>query len=229
MTRPRAASEAFVRLLPKDASERIRPVFAPLIGIVACNAKVPMGPDDAAIFTSFNGVGQGPNGLGRRAYCVGPATTSAARKRGWNARELGETANELVAALLQERPDQRLFHLSGTHTRGDVASRLAQAGLLASNIAVYDQTAFELSDEACALLSRPRPVLVPLFSPRTASLFAAAAPAPATNCASVIALSDTVAQALGSFCPVNLSIASAPNADAMCDAVVKASANISSG
>lgn len=227
MTRPRVASEAFVRLLPKDAHARIRPVFAPLIDIVASPVDAFMDTQDAAIFTSANGVLHGPNGLGRLAYCVGPATTTVARERGWNAQKSGHTADQLVATLLQKPPKQRLVHFSGTHTRGDVAARLARAGLSASRVTVYDQAPAKLSDEAYALLSGNAPVLVPLFSPRTASLFAESAPA--TNCASIIALSDTIAQALGSFCPAALRIASAPNADAMCDAILKTLESISSG
>lgn len=227
LTRPRAASKAFLCPLPREVLDRLQPVFAPLIDIVPYAVDAPMGAHDTAIFTSANGVAHGPEGKGRLAYCVGHATTKAARARQWTATMSGQTADELVASLMQNPPDQRLIHLSGTHTRGNIPQRLSEAGIETLSLPVYDQVPIALSREAHGLLSGTGSVLVPLFSPRTATLFASNAPA--RNCASVIALSDAVAQALGSFCPADLSIAAAPNAEAMRDALLKRLSDISSG
>ncbi|WP_415405360.1 hypothetical protein [Tateyamaria sp. SN3-11] len=79
MTRPLPASEAFLRDLPADLRDRFAPVFSPLIDIVPLNPPDPMASADAAIFSSANGVAAAPPGDGRIAYCVGPATTVAAR------------------------------------------------------------------------------------------------------------------------------------------------------
>ena len=213
MTRPLPASEAFLRTLPPDLLDRLNPVFSPLIEIVPLHPTDPMADADAAVFSSANGVAAAPAGHGRTAYCVGPATTAAAQAHGWDARQCGATANDLVETLTRTAPTQRLVHLSGRHTRGDVAARLTAAGLKVQHIALYDQRQCALSDQAKDSILRENRVIVPLFSPRTATQFATEVPRRAS--VHVIALSAAVADALGARPWGGVTIADSPDARAM--------------
>ena len=217
MTRPRAASAAFLAKLPSDLADRLSPTISPLLEIVATGAEAEMGPDDAAIFTSANGARFGPEGAGRRAYCVGEVTTDAARGCEWNSRMCGETAAELTTRLVQNPPKQRLFHLSGTHIRGDIAGELDAAGCNATRIAVYDQRLCARTEEARALLAGDRPVFVPLFSPRTAQHFFNLAHD--KQAVVPLVLGENVASCVPDDLRRVTVIASAPNADAMITAL----------
>ncbi len=213
MTRPRPASEAFLAQLPKATYDLFAPIISPLIDIVTLDAAPQIGTQDAAIFTSANGVQAAPPGQGRTAFCVGKATTKEAAAHGWTATQSGHDAESLVAALTTLKPHQRLFHLSGRHTRGNVAARLTDAGLNVTNLALYDQMLCDLSPEAIQALLNDARVIVPLFSPRTAHHFVRVAPKTASTHA--VALSRAVAEALGDTPLAGLTIARHPDAKGM--------------
>lgn len=217
MTRPKGASERFVAALPQHVRDRVMPLISPLLDIQPTGAPVPMQDDDAAIFTSSNGVAFGPDGNGRTAFCLGERTTQSAIERGWDARTVGATADELVAELTQNRPNHKLIHLSGVHTRGNVAARLRASKLNAQAIAVYHQHLLPLTNEATTVLTGGTPVLVPLFSPRTAIQFFA--DAPTMSNAIILAISAAVADTSPHSLRPNIQIANAPNAAAMGDAL----------
>ncbi|CAN0167421.1 unnamed protein product, partial [Chrysoparadoxa australica] len=226
MTRPRGAAERFVASLPPDVRDRVRPIYSPLIAIEGLDADVDF-KDEAAVFSSANGVAHGPLGAGRRAYCVGAATTRAALARGWAAEERGQTAEALIAGLIAHPPAQPLIHLSGVHTRGDIAARLTAQGIQTRNVAIYDQVAQPLTAEARAAVARGNPLMLPLFSPRTAAQFANQVPKAAT--VHVIALSDAVADPLVGASYGRVTVAARPDANAMSDEIARVLNDMPSG
>jgi uroporphyrinogen-III synthase len=216
MTRPRAASERFLAEMPEHLAHRVRPIVSPLIEIAPLDVPVTLGAADV-IFTSSNGVSCAPKGDGRTAYCVGPATTRAAQDRGWRAVQMGENADTLVHALTARQPDAPLLHLTGVHTRGNVADRLRAVGLSVEQIALYNQATPEPTQDARDVLAG-KATLVPVFSPRTAAQLAYHWPN--TEHAHICALSRAVAQHLsGSY--GSLTIVNEPNAPAMYAALEK--------
>lgn len=227
MTRPRAASEAFVAGLSRLTLSQIDVVYSPVLQIVALTADLGLADVDAVVFTSANGVAHGPDGNGRAAYCVGAATTRAAAARGWTARQCGPTADALVGNLISDPPGQSLIHMSGTHTRGDVATRLTKAGIPTRNIALYDQVLHPLTSLAKSLLMSEKPVIVPLFSPRSAAQFAQQVPDARTVHA--IALSNAVAQCLPQASYGSVTVADTPDANAMRSALDVVLSDVRSG
>ena len=135
-----------------------------------------------------SGVSPGP------AWVVGKRTAAAARRAGHDVRHVAADADTLVEHLRAARPPGPLIHLRGDHARGDVAGRLARAGLDAGERVVYRQDAVPLTDAALALLGGSDPVILPLFSPRSAALVAARSGRPAAPCR-IVALSPAVAAA----------------------------------
>ena len=213
MTRPRATSEAVVAALPDPVRAQLAPVFSPLIDITQVAHQLELGPHDSAVFSSRNGVQAGPNGHDRTAYCIGPATTKAAIAKGWTAKQVGSDADGLVQALQAIAPTGRLVHLSGTHTRGDIAGRLSQAGLNITNVAIYDQLLRPLSQEAAEIILTAPRVIIPLFSPRTAAHFIRTAPA--AESVHAIALSRAVADEFPAHSVCTVTVAGRPDAQAM--------------
>ncbi|WP_299700527.1 uroporphyrinogen-III synthase [uncultured Tateyamaria sp.] len=218
MTRPHAAAERFITKMPDDLKAQVSPLFSPLLTIVPVADGQAIEADEAAIFTSSNGVIHAPAGAGRMAYCIGTATTERAKQHGWSAQMAGQTADELVATLTDTPMTRHLVHIRGQHTRGDVVTRLRSAGRQVRDCIVYDQVPQLLSAAAHEALMREELTIVPLFSPRTAMQFANQAPR--STSMRVVALSSAVADAAR---PVHVdSVAVRPDATAMYEAIRRA-------
>lgn len=216
LTRPRADAQAFLADLRRIATPG-EVVISPVLRIVPTGARPDLAGGPALILTSANGARcyHGPPGL--RAFCVGQKTTEAARAAGLRAEMAGETADQLVAHLTAQRPAGRLLHLRGAHARGNVAARLARAGLPTEETIVYDQQACGFTREALVLLDQTRPVVLPLFSPRSAEIVAGQAGARAPLW--IVALSPAVARCVSPLTPERLLVAARPDRAAICAAV----------
>jgi len=172
LTRPRAASEAFLTAFKEAIGTNISPLVSPLIEIVPTGDMPNLTDVQGVIFTSEQGIIYGGPAGDIPAFCVGPSTTEAALKAGWTAQQTGNTAESLANDLIQMRPKGPLLHIGGLHRRGSIAQKLSDAGLKTIDISVYDQQLLPLSKDALSALERETVVVVPLFSPRTARQFA---------------------------------------------------------
>jgi len=222
MTRPRAASERFVAQLPTRTRSRVTVIHSPLLDIRPLPVQVVTTGMRGVIFTSANAVNAAVSlGVSRAlpAFCVGPATTDTAKGAGWEARMVGATAEELVAAILQLRPETPLLHLRGEHSRGDIANRLTELGITTLEQAVYQQRLLPLTPEARAAAAGTDPVIAPIFSPRTARQFADVWPGHAPLW--LVAISEATAEPLNSLGYARLKIAKEPTPKKMRKAVKK--------
>ncbi|SDH37199.1 uroporphyrinogen-III synthase [Alloyangia pacifica] len=178
LTRPRAASERFAAELAGAGVTGFVPLVSPLIEIETTGPLPEMAGITGLVFTSANGV-RAYTELGGPVlplcYAVGEATARAARDAGLAPRVAQGDAETLLALVLSERPGGRLLHLRGTHARGDLAARLTSAGQPCAEVVVYDQPTRPLCAAAISALRGQIPVVVPLFSPRSARIFAVAA------------------------------------------------------
>lgn len=222
MTRPQVASERFLAELRAAGAPEFTPVLSPLIDVIVTGALPDVGAADNLIFTSAQGVSSyqalgGPRGL--TAYCVGSATAAAAEAAGLCTIDASGDAEALLSLLVQQRPDGPLWHLRGVHSRGDVAARLTQAGLPTQEAVLYDQRLLPLSATAKNALGGRIPVVVPLFSPRTATQFNAQKTGSAPLL--IAAISPAVAEAVDAPYVVDMKVAQRPDAVAMIDVVTK--------
>lgn len=154
---------------PEDDSRRVArrigwpAVISPVLRIVP----VPFDADRLAragglVFTSAHAISAAGPGRGRPAYCVGARTAERARAAGFSAiAGPGDAAGLLPLIAAATVP---LLHPHGRH----VAQALPVPGIV-----VYDQQPQALTDEAQALLGGDRPVVLPLYSPRSARLLGA--------------------------------------------------------
>ena len=227
MTRPQGASVDFIASLPAPLAAQLVPVISPLLEIVPTGAPVDLATTDAVIFTSANGVRFAPEGAGRRAFCVGDATTDAAQAKGWVAEKSGDTAHALADTLCAKPPLQRLIHLSGAHVRGDIVARLNAAGADAHRVTIYDQKLCELTGAAQDVLAAAAPVIVPLFSPRTAERFFDVAHR--IDHVIPVVLSDAIAGCVPPELHSTTRVAARPNARAMVDALAATVSRLASG
>lgn len=162
LTRPQDASERFAAELELP---ELALVISPLIRIEAVahdGARLAQAP--GLVFTSVHAVPWAGAGQGRPAICVGPATAQAAREAGFAVTQGPGDALGMLPMLADLPPGW--LHPHGTH----VARELPVAGMV-----VYDQVAQTLNAQAVQVLAGAGPVILPLFSPRSARLLAAQA------------------------------------------------------
>ncbi len=160
LTRPRADSLRFARLLPGWQA-----VIAPILRIVPVDHDAArLRAAGALLFTSAHAVAAAGPGAGRAALCVGGRTAEAARKAGFDVTEGPGDAAGLLPLIARWR-GAPLLHPHGRH----LARELPVPGMV-----VYEQKSCDLTDEARDLLARGGDVVLPLFSARSAALAAAA-------------------------------------------------------
>lgn len=173
LTRPRASAEEFA-IAARWAG---KVVISPVLRVTLRNVAAP-GADEGVILTSQHGVQALAKVSARRdwqIWCVGPGTLAAARAAGFtDLRMGGGTAQSLRDMLCATPPDCPVVHMRGAHVVADLVSDLTAAGLRARALVCYDQHAQELTKDARAVLMADGQVVVPVFSPRSARLFAQA-------------------------------------------------------
>ena len=228
LTRPTGASNRVIAEL-RAMGCTFHPVISPLIGIEVTGPLPDLSQVRGLIFTSANGVTAYRALSGRQdlpAFTVGRATAQAAQEAGLHARSADGNAETLIAWLRELRPDTPLIHIRGSHTRGDVAGRLSAAGIETHAAVVYDQPALPLTPEANALLQGNRPVVVPLYSPRSAKLLRdMSIKAPLL----VAALSEAVANGVASHHIKELRIAPHPDSARLLPLVAELLAKVREG
>lgn len=180
LTRPHAQAHRFAEALTGCLADLPR-VIAPLQAIEPRPLMLDPAPYATLIFTSENGVAgfAAQSGLrDRTAWCVGPRTAQAAAAAGFDVRSAtaaGGNAEALIAGLRAARPATPMLHLRGAHAVTPLARRLTAEGLACDEAVVYAQMDLPPGVEVLSVLSGAQPVLLPLFSPRSARLAARAA------------------------------------------------------
>jgi uroporphyrinogen-III synthase len=200
LTRPEAASRRMAAILTERFGDRVDLCLSPLMTIVLDPRLPNLDGIRSLIFTSAHGVAaylaaQGPITL--PCYTVGDATAHAAQKAGLRATSAGGDAEALIARIIADAAlgpiPGPMLHLHGAHVRGDIAERLSALGCPVTDAIVYHQNAQALTDQAASVLQGDSPVILPLFSPRSATLLANAR---ITAPVHVVAMSNNVADAV---------------------------------
>ncbi|GLS86216.1 uroporphyrinogen III methyltransferase [Cypionkella aquatica] len=111
--------------------------------------------------------------LPKRAFCVGNRTADAAQKLGFEASSAAGDADDLLAHILRAQPAGQVLLLRGQDSAGDLQNRLVLAGIPTVSLVIYRQIALQLNDEAITILQGAAPVILPVFSPRSARILAA--------------------------------------------------------
>lgn len=217
LTRPQASAERFLGHLDPDLLGDAIICISPLVRIVPLDPAPDPGGYEAVVFSSAHAVDFAGSGRGTPAYCVGQQTARAASGRHWDVKLLAETADDLVASMERHRVQGPLVHLAGKHRRGEIAQRLTALGAQTDVVTLYDQELLCLTNEAQNMLVGEAPVIVPLFSPRTAAQFAKEARD--TSHVIAVAISPAVAQALDGTPLAGLRVAAAPTGEQMRQAV----------
>lgn len=217
LTRPEVQSARFAEECRARFGPDIPIVISPVLGIRFRNVPVDLQGLGGVVFTSENAVAAGgwdavPPGLA--AWCVGDRTAAAAERAGFAARSAAGDAAALVALLARQRLKGPLLHLRGAHSRGALPQKLAALGHVVRDQILYDQVELPLNDAARALLRAPGLVILPLFSPRSATVLVGQTGLGAAQLGPV-AISPAAAAAWKAVRPGTVPVAARPDANAM--------------
>ncbi len=196
-------------------------VIAPATHIVFRQADLPLDGVTDIVFTSQNGVA----GFARlsqrrdmRAWCVGGRTAEAARAAGFATQTGPGDAAGLLDAILTARPTGRVIWPRGHEAAVDIAKPLNSAGIETFSPVIYAADPCAPTPEATALLAQPGPVLLPLFSARSAAIVADWAQGCRAQI-TLIAISQGVADAASTMGATRIAVAVRPDEAAMLDAL----------
>lgn len=220
LTRPKTQSESFAAEILAQWDEPLEIIHAPLIEIAPLDTSC--ATPDAFIFTSANGVTASRRlGVpqGRTAWCVGSKTADLARAAGFEPVTGPGDADGLVRQIIAAQPRGKLAHIRGMHARGDVCARLNAAGITCDDVVAYDQRARQLTPEAKSALNARQSVVLPLFSPRTATILNGEGPFVAA--VHIIALSKAVELAVSPEISKQITVAASPSSKAMVSATLE--------
>ena len=186
------------------------------------------------VFTSANGVrafltaGAGTEGF--TAWCVGPATSAAAREAGFAIIVEGDgDADDLARLILTARSELAgpLLHIANDAAAGNLVATLKAAGLDARFDAAYrTQAEPSLNADALSALSAlaQGPAIVLVHSAKGATALAASG-APLER-AGIVAISENAAAPLEARANAGLWIAARPNEAALMAALHDAAATL---
>lgn len=177
--------------------------------------------DENVIFTSETAVRAFARLEARRsfqAWCVGERTAKVARHAGFKVSVGPGDAQGLAGIIERSRPGARYFWPHGADTAFDMASALNGAGVRTNSATVYDQVAKPLSVEASEILQQACPVLVPLFSTRSAALFAEEA-RHATAPLLIAVIGAHAAQEMAMLKPERCIVSARPDSESLLDAI----------
>lgn len=216
LTRPENKTASFVARLNPSVLQLASVVVSPLLQIVPTAQTVCTEGFNGFIFTSGQAVALSPAGAGRPAFCVGQTTAAAAKAAGWRVVLAAQDAAHLITEF-PTATNGPFLHLSGEHRRGDIAARLSARGQHTEVCVLYFQRLIPLSNTAMAALAGKKPVIAPVFSPRTAAHLASQVQS--VPDLTVLAISDAAAQAFAPNHGARVVRAAEPTGDAMAQMV----------
>lgn len=225
ITRPQPGAAILAQALALRLGPDSPMVLSPIMRIEqSCTPLPELSRFPTIVFTSSHAVAPLESALPaeerqrKRAYCVGAATAEAADAAGFETVDGGGDAEHLCARIRADNPAQPLFYARGEHIAADLVKSLNSAGLETHEAVVYRQSAVPLSREAEAILASQAPVVLPLFSPRSAQLIFSNSHVHAPLL--VAAMSENVARAVPRGAAASLVVAPEPTLEAMVEIIV---------
>ncbi len=190
------------------------------------------------VFTSANGVRAFEDRSDDRslaAWCVGPATSKAARDAGFETvRESAGNAVDLAEYIERNSATSRapssapLLHVANHAAKGDLKRTLEAYGFRVEFAPLYEmRVAPSLSSEATQALAARDRIIVLIHSAKGAEAFVQLYAEKPVSGLTIVAISETAAQPLSALSPETVHLASAPNEDGLFDALASVIATLS--
>ena len=224
LTRPKSMSEQFANMVAEAMPGRFSTVISPLLDIRAEPCSADLSGAQALLFTSRYGVAAFCARSGERhlpALCVGASTARDAKTAGFSVMSANGNVADLAALASQSYIPGAgtMVHFRGANTAGDLSGSLIAEGIEAEERIIYDQVSLDFNEMARAALASGAPIIAPLFSPRTAAIFARQiTPRDNLSNTTILAMSDAVAACIQNV-NAKAFVLPEPNAETMLRAI----------
>lgn len=221
LTRPAKQAAKFRELLGEGVDVIESPVFK------ITNLWVPTDLDcySALIFASQNAVNVAAKNYsvrGHSAFVVGKKTAELVKSLGLNVIAAKTNADNLTKSIIAANPKGKLLFMRGRYSTGDIEKHLISSGIETDSAVIYEQEPVDLTPEAVAALRDERPIILPLFSPRSAQLLSRQTnEINATAPLIITAISEAVLDAWDGPDPAKVSVAQDPTAQAMAEETLR--------
>ena len=226
LTRPRHVAEGFAERFAPSVEVHI----SPLLRITDTPVTEEIDRAATLLFTSSRGVEAAERqnlGIGQTAFCVGQETARIAQELGYPAISADGDVEALFGLCLRSPKAAPFWHLRGLNARGDLCSRLNDAGLASKESVVYQQDKLDLDSISRHWIADDYPVILPIFSPMTAKLLSQNCdPGPMSQ---AVVMSHRVFEALSPAWQGRATVAPHPSARVMEDEILKALSQPPSG
>lgn len=220
LTRPEASARRFLAEFRAAYGGDLPAVISPLMAPRFLDVALP--DCSAIVFTSETAVAAVARlGADRSAlaWCVGPRTARAARAAGYSVVEGSGSAESLARELIARNPAAKVFCPVAQDQAFDIETALLSAGIDTVSAIVYVQDPCPPSVDALTLMAGGDPVILPLFSARSAALAVAAFQGHRAPLR-VAAMSAAVSEAAAGLRPERTNVASSPDAAALIRAIL---------
>lgn len=218
LTRPTRQSNEYAEVLRRELPGNVRIIISPLIEISPVTQTLELQDVRSLIFTSVNGVEAFVRESHRRdftCFCVGDRTAECAKSLGFAAISANGTVENL-AAMIGAQPDNGPYlHAHGRHVAQETKGLFQPLGAAYRNVVLYDQHRVPLTSTAMRLILKGNPLIVPLFSPRSAVFFARQVSDMPLARVIAVCISQNVANALAGLGFGQVIVAAQPRADAV--------------
>lgn len=227
LTRPHQQAERFAEQLKSRFGSSVEVTIAPVMRIeFVMPDSVP--DHDAIAFTSENGVkafASVSDDRTKLAFCVGPRTAGVATEFGFKTQVAGGDAQSLAGLIEKESDAKTILFPSGEIVSQDLAFLLGDRDILVDRLIVYRQVPLEMSQSASDQLFDEEQVILPIFSPRTASLITDTLAKGTPKRLVSVSLSSAVDECLRAEHWIKRLVATASNADSLIDRIGQALGN----
>ncbi|MEL6994341.1 MAG: uroporphyrinogen-III synthase [Pseudomonadota bacterium] len=221
ITRPEASGRMFADQIAELIGNNHDIIQSPLLVIERFKSPPNLSDIKTLIFTSAHAVRAFVDLEKRRdfvCYVVGSATAEIAMLANFEPIDGGGHADALIEKIINDLPQTPCLYVRGEHVSSDLAGMLNAAGITTHQVTLYGQSVSPLNLEARDALNSKKPVLLPLFSARSAQLFFEQGIGSAPL--HVIAMSEAVAANVPRAKVKSIRIARQPNKDGMLDALL---------
>ena len=221
LNRPKEAARTFHALI-REALPEAKVISSPLINIKFLSKSIDFTRFDAFIFTSINGVQAIENQRippGKLCFAVGEKTAQAAKSIGFKVLYSEGNFENLISMILSHPYKGRFLHIRGKYSRGDISKKLSESGRPCEQMIVYHQKSQALTHEAKISINRGKPLIFPLFSPRTAKLLMEEILP--NDHFYIIAMSNDISTICKENGCTNITVSKSSNAKSMLESVIK--------
>ncbi|NPD17390.1 uroporphyrinogen-III synthase [Xinfangfangia sp. D13-10-4-6] len=224
--RPEPQASRFAAGLAARYGAALPVITSPLMQTVFLSPLLPPDHFAALVLTSEAGA-MAAAGLRRAgavlpdlAFCVGDRTAEIAKIAVTETVSAKGDARDLLA-LLAGRAEDPLLYLHGEDRAADLGVALAPGGRRVVSVVAYRQQEMPLNPAATAALTWESPLIVPLFSPRSARLFLRAVAGQGLDHINPVVISENTRAVLPEMLAKRALIADRPDGPSMLAAIAR--------